>query len=105
MLRQLAYYNDKLVPLEWRIVEDTAYEAAKSRVNKISHLLYELVDPSFLSLKCIGFLEDLGIRDMDLSSKFQLQYCQRSAWRPHHRAIGVQVFYFPLSLFENFSTQ
>jgi hypothetical protein len=62
VLRQLAYYNDELVMLEWRLVEATAYEGSKSRVNKITHLLHELTDPSFHSLQCIGFLEDPDMR-------------------------------------------
>lgn len=62
VLRQLAYYKDKLVMLEWRLAETTAYEGSRSRVNKISHLLHELTDPSFHSLQCIGFLEDPDMR-------------------------------------------
>jgi hypothetical protein len=96
VLRQLAYYDSKLVLLEWRIVEGDTYQTAKSRVNKISHFLHELLDPSFHSLQCIGFLEDPGMRRygfvLDMPSALRsIQHMQKALGRDEARSLPFSI--------------
>ncbi|KAI4221423.1 MAG: hypothetical protein L6R36_006924 [Xanthoria steineri] len=54
--RELARYKAKPVLIEWKFV-DRAYEKElKTRVDQLAILLAHTFDPSFHSLRCIGFL-------------------------------------------------
>lgn len=96
ILRQLAFYKNKLVLLEWRLMEAGTYEAAETRVNKISHLLHELTDSSFHSLQCMGFLEDRDLRRYG----FVLDASEAvlSALNMRTMPLGIGAPTFPVSL-------
>jgi serine/threonine protein kinase len=56
--RQLAWYDNKPVLLEWRSVNRSNSPRVEYRVDKVSALLHELADPSFHSLVCRGYIKD-----------------------------------------------
>jgi hypothetical protein len=56
--RQLAWYDNEPVLLEWRSVDRSNSPRVEYRVDKASALLRELADPSFHSLACRGYIKD-----------------------------------------------
>lgn len=56
--RQLAWYDNEPVLLEWRRVDRSNSSRVEYRVDKASALLHELADPSFHSLACRGYIKD-----------------------------------------------
>lgn len=59
--RQVAYYEDKPVMIEWRSVDPEAWKLLNDRVGKLASLLNSIDDPSFHSLRCHGYLRYAGM--------------------------------------------
>jgi hypothetical protein len=56
--RQLAYYEDKPVLIEWKSIDKTNSPVLHNRVARVSALLNEMTDPIFHSLPSRGYLRD-----------------------------------------------
>ncbi|KAI9821205.1 MAG: hypothetical protein M1827_003939 [Pycnora praestabilis] len=75
--RELAIYDGRPVLLEWKTVDIALESKLKYRIESLATLLSDIDDPSFHSLRCLGFLKEhdsgqyayvfnlpiLGIRD------------------------------------------
>ncbi|KAL9105532.1 MAG: hypothetical protein Q9227_009306 [Pyrenula ochraceoflavens] len=57
MAREIGWYNDAPVVVEWKDVEMSLESKLKHRILDVAGLLSEMDEPSFHSLKCIGFVK------------------------------------------------
>ena len=67
--RELARYKAKPVVIEWKFVDRAHEKELKTRVDQLAILLAHTFDPSFHSLRCIGFLpKDVSYQPDDENS-------------------------------------
>ncbi len=67
--RELAHYKAKPVVIEWKFIDRAHEKELKTRVDQLAILLAHTFDPSFHSLRCIGFLpKDVSYQPDDENS-------------------------------------